>query len=121
MPKKPRLLKCGQNKVKGKFGGSIYAKDLPAGLQKASKEISAAYMKAEDDLTNVLCPDDCPHDRPRPLTGTWTGVVKISTGRGQRCRITWSIRGEAKVNCTSKIKGLAMRPSSIRQARALKA
>lgn len=119
MPKKPRLLKCGPNKVKGKFEGSIYAKDLATCLRKASKEISAAYVKAEGDLTNVLCPDECPYDRPRPLTGTWTGAIKISAGRGQRCRITWSIRGEAKVNCLSRIRGLTTIPSSIRQSPAL--
>ena len=112
MPKKPRMLKCGPNTLKGKFGGSINARDLPTGLQKASKEISAAYVKAEKDLTHVLCPDDCPYDRPRPLTGTWTGVIRISPGRGRQCRITWSMRGAAKVNCTSRVKGLT---SSIRR------
>ena len=107
MPKKPRMLKCGPNTVKGRFRDSIYAKDLRAGLEKASKEISATYLKEEANLTHVLCPRDCPNIRPRPLTGTWTGTIKISAGRGRRCVISWSIRGEAKVNCTSKIKGLS--------------
>jgi hypothetical protein len=77
------MLKCGPNIVKGKFAGSINAKDLPTGLQKASKEISADYVKAEEDLTYVMCPNDCPYDRPHPLTGTWTGVIRISAGRGR--------------------------------------
>ena len=118
MPKKPRMLKCGPNKVKDRLAGSINAKDLPTAIQKASKEISTNYVKAEDNLTRVLCPGDCPNDRPRPLSGTWTGVIKISADRGRRCRIVWSLRGEAKVNCTSKVKGSHLVPSSIRRSRA---
>ena len=114
MPKKPRMLKCGPNIVKGKFGGSISARDLPTGLQKALKEISADYVKSEDNLTHVLCPGDCPNDRPRrPVIGTWTGAIKIAAGRGRQSRITWILRGKAKVNCISKVKGLS-RASNLR-------
>jgi hypothetical protein len=54
MPKKPRMLKCGPNKVKDRLRGSINAKDLPTAIQKASKEISRNYVKAEDNLTRAL-------------------------------------------------------------------